>query len=182
MDDESDWRKQLLLGLGVLVVVALLIGGIVGVIAVKAADVAGIGQKPSPETGVVIPSRTPTTSPSQSGTPTTGSETAPTAPTQPTPTKHRKPKPKGIELNASPSQAGTYQRVNLTGSYQAPPGTSLQVQRQEGGNWVDFPTSASVNGGQFSTYIETGHTGPNRFRVVDSSSGKSSNVVVVQIS
>ena len=43
MDDETDWRKQLLVGLGVLVIVALLVGGVVGVIAIKAADVAGIG-------------------------------------------------------------------------------------------------------------------------------------------
>jgi hypothetical protein len=47
---------------------------------------------------------------------------------------------------------------------------------------VDFPTTASVSRGQFSTYIETGHTGVNRLRLVDPSTGESSNVVEVNIS
>jgi hypothetical protein len=58
----------------------------------------------------------------------------------------------------------------------------LQVQRLEGGQWVDFPTTATVSGGQFSTYIETGHAGVNKIRVVDPSTGQSSNVVAIQIS
>jgi cytoskeletal protein RodZ len=180
MDDESDWRKQLLVGLGVLVVVALLVGGIVGVIAIKAADVAGIGTTPAPDTGIVFPTNSDTTTPPSTSDQTPSSE--PTTPTGSTPPTTTAQEHSGIHLDASPSQAGTYQRVNLTGTYQAPPGTSLQVQRREGASWVDFPTSAQVSGGQFSTYIETGRPGANRFRVVDAGSGKTSNIVTVQIS
>ncbi len=179
MDDESDWRKQLLVGFAVLVIVALLVGGIVGVIAIKAADVAGIGSTPSSDSGgITFPTFEPTQQP-RTTAPTTPEEPAGSTPPTRSP---RKPQP-GIRLTASPSQAGTYQRVNLTGTYRgAAPGTSLQVQRREGTSWVDFPTSATVSGGRFSTYIETGRPGPNRFRVFDGGAGKASNIVVVQIS
>lgn len=174
MDDESDWRKQLVLGIGVLLLVAALVGSIIGVIAIKAADVAGIGATPAPDTSVDFPTFQPTT-PSNDGSHTTHAE-----PTRSTPVKT--PPAKGIRLTASPTQADTYQRVNLTGTYQAPPGTSLQVQRKEGAAWVEFPTSATVSGGQFSTYIETGRPGKNLFRMLDSGSGKTSNIVTIQIS
>jgi hypothetical protein len=54
------------------------------------------------------------------------------------------------------------------------------VQRFEG-SWVDFPVSASVRGGTFTTYIYTGRSGPNRFRVIDKATGKKSNPVRVTI-
>ena len=181
MDDESDWRKQLLFGLGVLVVVAALVGGIIGVIAIKAADVAGIGSTTPADTSISFP--TPTKATRTSSAPTTGStqSTGPTAPTGSTPPTTPRQR-QGIKLSAAPSQAKTYQRINLTGTYQAPPGTTLQVQRREGSSWVDFPTTASVSGGTFATYIETGRQGPNRFRMFDSSAGKASNAVTIQVS
>jgi hypothetical protein len=179
-EEESDWRKQLLVGLGVLVIVALLVGGIVGVIAIKAADVAGIGSTPSSDSGgVTFPSdRQPRSTSEEPTTPA-----APTGSTPPTQTGQG-PKKAGIRLTATPSDAATYQRVNLTGTYAAaPPGTSLQVQRREGTTWADFASvTASVDAGRFTTWIETGQPGPNRFRVFDAGSGKASNVVVVNIS
>ncbi len=179
MDDESDWRKQLLVGLAVLVIVALLIGGVVGVIAIKAADVAGIGSTPSSDTGGITFPTFKTTSKTPQDTSTTPGDA--TGSTPPTTSPHQQRS--GIRLTASPSQAGTYQRVNLTGTYPgAGPGTSLQVQRREGTAWVDFPTSATVSGGKFSTYVETGRPGPNRFRVFDGGASRASNIVVVQIS
>ncbi|MGH8964210.1 MAG: hypothetical protein ACRDXB_02610 [Actinomycetes bacterium] len=80
----------------------------------------------------------------------------------------------------SPQRAATFQRINLTGSYRGGNGTTLQVQRHEG-RWVDFPTSATVSGGRFATYVETGHTGKNRFRVIDESSGRASKPVTVTV-
>src|SRR6476620_11693219 len=162
MDDEPDWRKQLLVGLGVLVIVAALVGGIVSVIAIKAADVAGIGSAPSTTSGrLTFPTPDPTTK-------TTEAPTTPTTPAGSTPptTTARPPRAAGIRLTASPAQARTYQRVNLTGTYAgAAPGTSLQVQRREGTSWVDFASvSASVNAGTFATWIETGQPGETRFR------------------
>ena len=181
MDDETDWRKQLLVGLGVLVIVALLVGGVVGVIAIKAADVAGIDGSTSTkkdEDRVTFPTFTPTSS----------DETklvvdSVRADRVDPPTTSAQPPQSGIKLTASPTQARTYQRVNLTGTYAgAAPGTSLQVQRRQGTTWTNFSTvTASVNGGQFSTWIETGQPGPNRFRMFDAGAGKASNIVVVQI-
>lgn len=178
MDDETDWRRQLLVGFAVLVIVALLVGGIVGIIAIKAADVAGIGSTPSSDSGkVTFPTVTSTKK-------STNSPTTPAGPTGSTPpTQTSQPPDSGITLIASPAQAGTYQRVNLTGTYPgAAQGTSVQVQRREGAAWADFPTSATVSGGRFATYIETGHPGPNRFRVFDAGASMASNIVVVQIS
>jgi hypothetical protein len=83
----------------------------------------------------------------------------------------------------SPQQVSTYDRINLTGSYPAPDGTTLQVEREESaGVWADFPVTATVNGGTFSTYIETGRVGTNRLRMADQSTGKVSNVAVVAVS
>ena len=180
MDDESDWRKQLLVGLGVLVIVALLVGGIVGVIAIKAADVAGIGSTPSSDTGgLTFPTYQPTRSTSEE-------PSTPDVPTGSTPPTEAGPGTEnaGIRLTATPSDAGTYQRVNLTGTYTgAPPGTSLEVQRREGASWASFASvSASVNAGRFATWIETGQPGPNRFRMFDAGADKASNVVTVTIS
>jgi hypothetical protein len=87
-----------------------------------------------------------------------------------------------IQLTANPPAAGTYERINLVGSYSGPGSPTLQVQRLEGGQWVDFPTTATVSSGQFSTYIETGHTGVNRIRVLDPATGQSSNIVSIHIS
>ena len=158
MDDESDWRKQLLVGLGVLVIVALLVGGVVGVIAIKAADVAGIGGTPPSDTGgITFPSFTPTKSPE------TSSSSTPSAPTGSTPptTSAGPPKKSGIKLTASPTEAGTYQRVNLTGTYTgATPGTSLQVQRRQGTTWTSFFERHRL--GQRGAVLDLDRDGPAR--------------------
>jgi hypothetical protein len=177
MDENTGVPKQLAVGIGVLLLVSLLIGGTVGYLAVKAADVAGIDESGGTETDTGPPPGLGTSDPAET--------TQPPDKTTPTPeptetTKTPEPPAKPIQLTASPKSAGTYERVNLTGTYQGGEGMSLQVQRNEGGTWVDFPTSATVSGGTFSTYIETGQTGPNQFRMMDPN-GRTSNVVVVQI-
>jgi hypothetical protein len=92
----------------------------------------------------------------------------------------RKPPPRVISLSASPVEVSPMERIYLSGTYPRAEGRTLQVQRREGG-WTDFPTSTSVSGGTFSTYVMTGQSGVNKFRVVDSSTGKSSNVVTVRV-
>jgi hypothetical protein len=57
----------------------------------------------------------------------------------------------------------------------------LQVQRKEGGSWSDFPVSVTVSDGRFSTYVQTGRSGPNRFRVRDTDSKRVSNPVTVRV-
>ena len=85
-------------------------------------------------------------------------------------------------LRASTSQAASYEEVTLRGRYPGATGTTLQVQRREGGSWAAFPTSATVDGGTFSTFVASGQPGLNEFRVVDPSTGRTSNVVAFTVS
>jgi hypothetical protein len=188
-DEESPWYTQLLVSTAVLIGVALLVGGIIVAIGLKAVDVVGLDapRSTSPE-NVVIPTQT-ASSPSggpKSSTRSPSNRPTKTRPTQtrPTQTRTTKSSPVGaISLTVSPQQVSTYDRINLTGSYPAPDGTTLQVEREESaGVWADFPVTATVNGGTFSTYIETGRVGTNRLRMADQSTGKVSNVAVVAVS
>ena len=191
IDEDTSWQKQLLVGAGLLLVVGLMVGGVVGLAALKAADVAGVGETPAPETGpppglgpTATSPETPDQEPDDTGSTSstrTPTETPTRTPTPSTPTFTPPPPQSAIALAATPLRATSYQRVSLTGTSDAVPGTSLQVQRNRGGVWANFPTTASVDGGTFSTYVATGLLGRNPFRVVDTSTGKTSNVVVVMI-
>ena len=183
-DEDAPWTRQLLVGAGVLVAVALVIGGVVSVIALGAAKVTGIdsaGSGPSSPPSLYIPSDQPTTRPENFPDPTkpSGSASAAPAPSA-APTAKKKPKSKAISLQAFPAKVGANQRINLTGVYQGGEGAQLQVQRFDGG-WSDFPVSTSVSGGLFNTYIFSGRSGTNRFRMVDKANGRHSNAVRVQI-
>lgn len=171
MENENDWVKQVLVGVAVLLGVAALVGGLIGFVSLKAADFAGITSDPtsSRETMVLGP-RSPTP-------PTTAPHTPRTSTTTPPP----RPSRTGIVLHAAPSSAAAYDKITLTGTCRVPACTTLQVQRKEAGTWVDFPTQTTVNDGRFSTYIQTGHTGINLFRVQEISSGRASLPVRVTI-
>ena len=86
----------------------------------------------------------------------------------------------GITLTVSPQQVAPGQRIDFSGSYNRE-GATLQIQRQAGGSWTDFPVSTTVSGGGFRTWITTSQTGPAPFRVVDSATGVLSNAVTVTI-
>jgi hypothetical protein len=182
-DDDGNWPKQLLMGLAAVGVVALVVGGIVSVIALAAANFAGVGSDPatsSEESSLYIPSPSsrPAEPAQQPSTPTASDQpqTPPSTTKQPKP---KQPKPV-IRLSASRRVASTYQRVYLSGSYRGGNGARLLVQRYEG-HWVEFPVSATVRGGHFETYVESGQKGPNRFRVVDPATGRKSQPVTVTL-
>jgi len=191
-DERGNVPRQLLIGLGALLATALVIGGTVSVVALGAANLAGVtdaGSSPSEEPSLYRPTTAAASTqppepvaPEQPGEPTT-SATPESEPVEP-PTSD-KPEPKKqrdtqgeISLSASPQSASTYENIYLTGTYRSGDGTTLQVQRFEGG-WVDFPASASVRGGSFETYVASGQEGENRFRVVDQSTGQASEPVSV---
>jgi hypothetical protein len=194
-DDETPWYRSLLVGVGAMLGVAVLVGGVIGLVALGMVSVTGIGggsttvqEEPSlymPEyspsadddaddpgltledlNGGVDPTKTD--EPQRSRSPEKADKK-----------KKREPRPV-ISLSASPLQVAAMERIYLTGTYPGGEGASLQVQRKEGG-WSDFPVSASVSGGTFSTYVITGRTGVNKFRVVDTGSGKKSNPVTVRV-
>lgn len=110
-----------------------------------------------------------------------------TLPAQPTkkPKKDkftREPEPlEVITLRAAQTAVAPMQQIDLTGEYAAGEGAILRVQQFQDGQWGDFPVTASVSGGAFRTFIQAGAIGLNRFRMVDTDSGETSNEVKVQI-
>jgi hypothetical protein len=86
-----------------------------------------------------------------------------------------------LELSISPIMAKPMDRVNLTGTYKGADNVQLEVQRFENGTWSNFGVQANVSVGTFATYIMTGRTGENRFRVFDPQTQKGSNVILVTI-
>ncbi|MPZ59778.1 MAG: hypothetical protein GEU93_00500 [Propionibacteriales bacterium] len=113
--------------------------------------------------------------------------TPPTTPATPRQTKDPSTKKKNktkvkFQLRASATSAESYERVNLSGTYSRAGGIALQVQRRENGQWTPFPATAALDGRTFSTYVELGQPGPNELRVIDPSTGDTSNTVVITIS
>jgi hypothetical protein len=94
------------------------------------------------------------------------------------------PSPGVIRLSADPRSADSLDSVRLTGAVSGvEPGTTLRVQLEypERG-WVSFPLPTVVDeSGRFSTFVELGRRGDNRLRMIDRSSGATSNSVVVEI-
>jgi hypothetical protein len=187
-DDESSWGRQLLVGFGVLVGVSLLVGAVVGALALGAADVVGLGpssNSASYRPSLWMPSGVPTTRPEvyppakRLGTSSSAPQLqpVPSDTATPTPTKP----PKQLALQGYPNRVSPGQRIDLTGVYEGAEGAVLQVQRFEGGAWTDFPVTTTVSGGVFSTYVTTSRPGLTRFRVVDTGNGKHSNAVRITV-
>jgi hypothetical protein len=86
-----------------------------------------------------------------------------------------------IELAISPIMAKPMERVNFTGSYKGADNLQLEVQRFADGTWSNFGVQATVRVGTFETYIMTGRTGENRFRMYDPQTKEGSNVILVTI-
>jgi hypothetical protein len=191
-DPDGARNRAILFSLVTLVVIGVVVGLTVGWLGSRAVDSAGIDdvQAPDNQPGVSEPdpiddfTATPSPSDDVEETPTEPSEptyTTPSKPTEPTePTKTRKPNEP--TLNASPMQASTSEQVSLTGRFPGlGAGVYLQVERREGGVWTDFPVDMTTDpGGSYSTWIITGHTGPNLFRIT-AENGESTPTVVVQI-
>jgi hypothetical protein len=86
-----------------------------------------------------------------------------------------------IGLEISPVKAKAMERVNLTGTYKGADNVALQVQRFEEGKWSDFGVDATVRVGTYATYVQTGRSGEQRFRMYDPQAREGSNVVLVTI-
>ncbi len=191
-DEDSRWGRQLFVSLVALVVVAVVVGGILAVIALGVARVSGLGNGSGPqaEPSLFFPTHEPTVRPQTFPGPSSPSADASTAPTpSASPSspsspaaspKPKKPK-KQITLQAFPQQVSPGQRINLTGAYRGAEGATLQVQRNDGSGWRDFPVTVTVSGGIFHTWVTTSHTGKNRFRVADAGAGRRSNPVDVTV-
>lgn len=175
LDEDSPWYKQLFVSTAVLIGVALLIAGVVTAVGVKAVDIAGNAASgtSAPESIAI-----PTESSTSEGPPASqNSQQSPDATSTP-----KTPRNEAITLSASPRRVSSLDRINLTGSYSAPDGTTLQVQREESpGVWGDFPVTTTVTGGTYATYIQTSRVGANQLRMSDPDTGAVSNVVSVKV-
>jgi len=177
-DEEKRERQQevtaaVLKIVGVAVAIGLVIGVgawiMVKALGLDAPDTAspGVGQieprTPLPTTALPVPSGSDLPTPDNTGLVTPGA----TATGE-------------LYVSASPVMVKPNERINLTGTYRRGEGARLQVQRFQGG-WSDFPVTVSVSGGLFNTYVYTGRSGPQRFRVLDLASGRKSNEVRVTV-
>lgn len=176
-DDSQAVRNRLLiLGLVGLVVAGGLLGLFVALVGSTDGRVFPDAAPPAAGTGQDDISDTLTTITPPASTPT------PSA----TDTQTRSPRPprqSRATLTASPLEAQTYDRIDLTGRFPGlPAGATLQIERRQDGVWVVFPVSLSAQpDGSFATYIQTGRVGENVFRVTDTATGRSTPPVTVQI-
>ena len=193
--DQDEFRRRAiraaLMVAGIAGVIGLVIGGIpAGVVNLPGLvpDAPASSTLPTPGTGdddeLPTPSLLPTNTPSPSASASASDEKTSGVADKPSPTPSRKDKQRNtsdISLQASDRSVAAFDEVTLSGSYQGANGTTLQVQRLEGGSWTGFPTSATVEGGRFSTFVASGQQGENQFRVVDPDSGEAANVVTFDV-
>ena len=175
----SDEKHPIAAGFVALVGVGLAVGLLLGVFTLVVSRVAGLGGDGGPKAAdagpsLYLPSPVPTQS--ASGQP----DVAATQPAAPPPST--KPPAKRITLQAGEASVAAMQRIDLSGVYTGGEGATLQVQRiGDGGTWQDFPVTTSVSGQTFSTYVQTGRAGVQKFRVRDTGSKQVSNVVTVTV-
>ncbi len=180
----ADEERPVIYGLLALVGVALAVGLVTGVAVMAGAHVLGLGGGHAAVAGdagatLYLPQPQKTKA-SDGPSITLGSEPTSGSTQTSNPTIH-KPK-KQISLQSGETSVSPMGRIDLTGTYPGGEGAVLNVQKFSNGSWQDFYSiSASVTNGQFSTYIQTGTPGVNRFRMVDSDSTLTSNEVKVTI-
>lgn len=182
---KPDEKRPVVAGLLALVGVAVAVGLIAAVAVVGGARVLGLGGGHAAavvgEGGatMVVP-KPQKTQPATGPSITLGSNPTSSSTDQSSPTI-KKPK-KRISLQSGQSAVAPMSRIDLTGTYPGGEGAVLNVQKFSNGSWQDFYSiSATVTNGTFSTYIQTGTPGMNRFRVIDSDTKLASNEVRVQI-
>ena len=180
--DESPARTLLLAVAamsGVALLVCLAVGGVV-LVAMGSSDVgeADTTANEAPRT-MVLPKYSPTKSAGEE--PDLPSYTPPPSPKVDLGKAEEEGRGDRITLFVAPQRVGAGERINFNGVYRDGEGAQLQIQRRENGTWSDFPVTATVRGGAFSTWIETSRTGEAEFRVFDPSLERGSNVVRITI-
>lgn len=96
--------------------------------------------------------------------------------------KKKKKEVQQISLSASQTEVSSMEQIDLTGVYPGGEGAILRVEIFSGGGWQEFAQiTTNVSDQTFSTYIQSGQVGMQRFRVVDTDTGEASNEVRVRI-
>lgn len=182
LPEGPDERHPVVAGLVALVGVGLVVGIVMGLVAVVGSKVLGLGGSDggssSAHASLYLPTPQKTTATDGPQITLAPGETASSSAAPPSATRSAQPK---ISLAASTTQVQPMERFSLTGVYQDGEGTILTVQRFEGGGWQDFPATGSVSGGTFQIPVETSRAGVNRFRVVDTGTGLKSGAVRITV-
>lgn len=169
-NEDRPWYVQLLVSLVLLLLGAVLLCVTLGVFGVAGAIILGLRTGSSGSGNATIPAVSTTPPPSTRSPAGNGRSTGPGSSRQ------------VITLSASPKHVPPYGRIDLRGTWSAPDGTRVQVQRRQPGTpWRNFPSSTIVSGGRFSLFIKTGHTGVNYLRVANLRRSVVSNVVQVRV-
>jgi hypothetical protein len=178
-----------LTGLVALVSVGLVVGLVLGGVALGATRFLGIGEDPSAETvsddvDFYLPKPSPTDGPSGPLITLAPSEEGgepESQPSEPEESESKEPEQDEITLSAGQTSVGVMENIDLTGVYPGGEGSVLQVQKFASGGWQDFPVTAVVSNETFSTFVQTSFQGVNRFRVVDNDTGTASNEIKVTV-
>jgi hypothetical protein len=183
-DGSDSPRRALLIALAAMAGVAVLVGLAVGAAAITVLNGAGVGEgtgsarSGSDETLFIPryqPTRTVETDDLGLPSPSVSESESESPSEEPSPRTDR------IKLFGAPQSVGPGERINFNGVYVDGEGVPLQIQRKEGAEWIDFPVEATVRGGVFSTWIQTTRTGEQAFRVLDETTDRVSNVVVITV-
>jgi hypothetical protein len=190
-EGSTDERHPIAAGLLALLAVGLTVGLVLGAGALAATKVLGVGGDESASDDSTSGASLYLPTPSKTGRPDgplitlaptdrgTGKSESTTPDSEPTETESKKEAP--ISLSAGQTEVGPMEKIDLTGVYPGGEGAILQVQQFKDGKWNDFPVTSSVSNETFTTYIQASAIGLNRFRVVDTDNGKTSNEVRVRI-
>jgi hypothetical protein len=188
-EEQESSARPVLTGLVALLAVSLTVGLVLGGVALVGTRILGISGDSSGSAGasenesaiIPRPSKTAANGP-QVTLNTPEATTEDTGIDDPQTEETKKPKPeKAITLQADQNEVGTFDRIDISGIYPGGEGATLQVQRFENGSWADFPATIPVSGEVFRTYVQSAQTGVNKFRVVDNSTGETSNPISVTI-
>jgi hypothetical protein len=188
-EDQESPAKPVLTGLVALIAVSLTVGLVLGGVALVgtrflgiSGDSSGSSAASDKESAIIPrPSRTGANGP-QVTLNTQAPETEDTEASEPQTEETEKPKPeKAISLQADQTAVGNFEQIDISGVYPGGEGAILQVQRFEGGQWVDFNATIPVSNETFRTYVQSALTGVNKFRVVDTATGDASNSITVTV-
>lgn len=201
MSDQNEPRfdRPVINGLVALVAVGLGVGLILALVVLVGAKVLGIGGSDTDAAGdttahdsMYLPSPVETAvssgplitlateDPEETGTADSSDEPSDDPTTEDTASES--PKAGEISLQAVDGTVSSGERIYFSGVYPGGEGAILWMQRWQDGAWADFPASVGVTNGTFSSYIFTGVSGLNRFRVIDRDSGTVSNEIRVTVS
>lgn len=176
--------RPVLTGLAALVGVAVVVGLILGGAALAATQVLGLGGDDATTEATSADSMY---LPSPSKTPDSDDPAFTLAPgdeeteqESESPTESESPD-QAITLSASQTEVASMEQIDLTGVYPGGEGAILQVERFIDGAWGEFEVTVPVSNETFSTYVQTGQTGVNKFRLRDTDNDEVSNVVSVTV-